>query len=394
MENKILAINAGSSTLKFQLYFMPREKLIVKGMIDKIGKDDAEFVLYIDQHKHTIKNIKLHSPQQAFDYLLEQLLHKNVLTSVDEINSIGHRVAHGGEHFSQSVVIDQNVIETLESLIELAPLHNPVNIEFIKAVTARLPKVNQVAIFDTSFHQSIQKEHFLYAIPHRFYQDDHIRRYGFHGTSHKYVSEICAEKMNKPIEDLNIISCHLGSGASICAIKGGISVNTSMGFTPLAGLMMGTRCGDIDPSILVFIANKHDMDVEEVNQIMINESGLLGVSGVSNDCRAVEQAAKNGNERAQLALDMFVQRIRAFIGSYMVQMGGVDAILFTGGIGENSTSIRSSVCSGLERLGIKVDEDKNAASDTFFQDANGTVSLAIINTNEELMMARETHSIQ
>ncbi|WED28688.1 acetate kinase [Vibrio sp. DW001] len=394
MENKILAINAGSSTLKFQLYLMPSERLIVKGMIDKIGKDDAEFVLKLDQHKYTIKDISLHSPQQAIDYLLEQLLHKKVIKSLDDIDSIGHRVAHGGEHFSHSVNINKNVISTLESLIELAPLHNPVNIAFIKAMSTRLPDVKQVAIFDTSFHQSIQKKDYLYAIPHRFYEDDHIRRYGFHGTSHKYVSEVCAEKMNKPIEDLNIISCHLGSGASICAIQGGVSVNTSMGFTPLAGLMMGTRCGDIDPSILVFIAKKYNMNVEEVNQIMINESGLLGISGVSNDCREVENAATNGNKRAQLALDMFVQRIRAFIGSYMVQMGGVDAILFTGGIGENSTVIRASVCEGLERFGIVVNKDENVTSESFFHDINGTVALVVINTNEELMMARETHSIQ
>ncbi|WP_413283540.1 acetate/propionate family kinase [Vibrio sp. MA40-2] len=393
MENKILAINAGSSTLKFQLYSMPSEKLLAKGMIDKIGKEDAEFVLKTDNKRHRQENIELNSPHEAIDFLLEQLKYHQAISCIAEIKSVAHRVAHGGENFTQSVSITNDVIEQLETLIELAPLHNPVNIAFIKAMADKLPQVEQIAVFDTSFHQSIKKEHFLYAIPYHFYQDDHIRRYGFHGTSHKYVSQVCAEQMNKPLAELKIISCHLGSGASICAIDKGYSVNTSMGFTPMAGLMMGTRCGDIDPSILVFLTKKYHLSIDDLNQIMNSKSGLLGLSGISNDCREVESAAKQGNERAQIALEIFIQRIRDFIGSYLIQMGGADVILFTGGIGENSDYIRAAVCKDLEGIGIELNEKLNQAKQTFIHTQNSRVKLAIINTNEELMMTREAFNI-
>ncbi|MEI6858532.1 MAG: acetate kinase [Shewanella sp.] len=388
----IIAINAGSSTLKYQLYAMPEERLIAKGMIDKIGKKDAQFILKFNRQEIEQNNIELKDPAQCIDYLLEQLLSNQVIGALDCVSGVGHRVAHGGDKFNQPVVIDSSVVEILESLCELAPLHNPVNIAYIKAMKNKLPNCKHVAIFDTAFHQTISKEHYIYALPYRLYQEDHIRRYGFHGTSHDYVSQICAEKMHKPIENLNIISCHLGSGASICAIKGGISVNTSMGFTPLAGIMMATRCGDIDPAIPIYIANKKQLSLEQVNNILIAESGLLGVSGVSNDCRKVQQAASEGNKQAQLAIDIFSQRIRDFIGSYMVQMGGVDVILFTGGIGENSASIRSAVCKNLSGLGIDLDESKNVAKQTFIQTNDSKTTIAVINTNEELMMARQAHA--
>ncbi len=390
MNQNIIAINAGSSTLKYQLYAMPEERMIAKGMIDKIGKEDAVFVLKYGEEAIEKTNIDLNNPDEAIDYLLEQLQSAKLVASLNDIHGVGHRVAHGGDKFSHSVVINDEVIEILESLCELAPLHNPVNIAFIRAMMQRLPSCKQVAVFDTSFHQTMGKESYLYAIPYKYYEEDHIRRYGFHGTSHNYVSQVCAEQMNRPLTDLKIISCHLGSGASICAVDKGVSVNTSMGFTPLAGLMMGTRCGDIDPSILVYLANKHNMTPDQLNTMMISESGFLGVSGVSNDCRAVDEAATEGNERAQVALDMFVQRVRDFIGSYMVQMGGVDVILFTGGIGENSMSVREAVCKNLGGLGIKMDTEKNETNQTFIHTDDSKIALAVINTNEELMMARET----
>ncbi|WP_432452363.1 acetate/propionate family kinase [Agarivorans sp. QJM3NY_29] len=393
MKHNIIAINAGSSTLKFQLYSMPEERIIAKGMIDKIGKEDALFVMEYHQQKLEANNIQLDDAQQAIDYLLEQLLSLKILTGLDDIDGVGHRVAHGGDHFKQSVRIDQEVIAKLTDLCELAPLHNPVNLAFIKAMRLRLPNCKQVAVFDTSFHQTMAKPQYLYALPYRFYQEDQIRRYGFHGTSHHYVSQECAKQLQRPVEQLKIISCHLGSGASICAIENGQSVNTSMGFTPLAGLAMGTRCGDIDPSILLYIAKKHQLSLDEVNHIMNSESGLLGISGVSNDCRSVQQAGAQGNQRAQLAIDIFVQRIRDFIGAYMIQMGGVDVILFTGGIGENSASIRQAVCQNLQALGMKLDPEKNASSQRFIHQADSKIALAVINTNEELMMARQTMAL-
>jgi len=393
MNRTIISINAGSSTLKFQVYLMPAEQVIAKGMIDKIGKSDAEFKLSFDDTKLKLQEIELNTPQQCVDYILYQLEQNQIIQSSTDIEGVGHRVAHGGEFFTKSVIVDDEVINNLEQLCDLAPLHNPINVAFIKAMKVRLPNSKHVAIFDTSFHQSIDKKHFLYALPYQYYQEDHIRRYGFHGTSHQYVSQVCAQKLKRPVSELKIISCHLGSGASICAIDKGKSVNTSMGFTPLAGLMMGTRCGDIDPSILIYLTNKHKLTSDQLNSILINDSGLLGISGVSNDCREVEEAAKNGNPKAQIALDMFIARIRDFIGSYMVQMGGVDTILFTGGIGENSATIRRGICENLTFFGIKLDDTKNQDSkQTFIHSDESKISIAIINTNEELMMARKTEN--
>ncbi len=385
---KILAINAGSSSLKFQLFAMPEELVICKGMIERIGKQDAIFSLQFGAQK--IKDtLPVADHQQAVDCLLQALLAHQILQSVSDISGVGHRVAHGGEHFPDSVQIDAGVLAQIEQLGVLAPLHNPVNAVGIRAFARALPAAKSVAVFDTSFHQTMAAEQFMYALPYRYYAEHGIRRYGFHGTSHKYVAGRCAELLERPLESLRLISCHLGNGSSLCAIQHGRSVNTSMGFTPLAGLMMGTRCGDIDPSILPFIANLEQKSPADLNRLINNESGLLGVSGISNDFRDVSQAAADGNPQAALAVKMFVQRIRDVIGSYLVQMGGVDALIFTGGIGENARTVRAAVCAGLASLQIVLDEQRNHDNQTFIQHSTSAVAIAVINTNEELMIARD-----
>ena len=388
MLQKIMAINAGSSSLKFQLFSMPDEQVITKGMIERIGKQDAFFSIQYGEQKHR-ETFAVENHQQAVDHLLSALLDHEIIKSLDEIAGVGHRVAHGGEAFSDSACIDAAALQQIEHLGTLAPLHNPVNAIGIRAFMEALPHAKAVAVFDTSFHQTMPPETFLYALPYRYYQEQGIRRYGFHGTSHKYVSQKCAEKLSTPLSDLRLISCHLGNGSSLCAIQHGRSVNTSMGFTPLAGVMMGTRCGDIDPSIMPYLAKQENKTADELNALINNESGLLGISGVSNDYRDVEQAAKEGNERAQLALKMFAERIRAFIGSYIAHMGGLDALIFTGGIGENSRTARAAICHALEYLGIALDETRNNANETFIQQDSGQVKIAVINTNEELMIARD-----
>ncbi|NCB61953.1 MAG: acetate/propionate family kinase, partial [Gammaproteobacteria bacterium] len=316
MSQKIMAINAGSSSLKFQLFSMPDEQVITKGLIERIGKQDAIFTIEFAGQKQK-ETLPVSDHQQAVDHLLKVLLDHQIIRSLDEISGVGHRVAHGGEAFRDSALIDDAALYEIEQLSILAPLHNPVNAIGIRAFLKALPHAKAVAVFDTSFHQTMAPDTYLYPLPYRYYTELGIRRYGFHGTSHKYVSQVCAEKMDTPLSELRIISCHLGNGSSICAIQHGRSVNTSMGFTPLAGVMMGTRCGDIDPSIMPFIAQREAKTPDEMNLLINNESGLLGVSGVSNDYRDVEQAAKNGNPQAQLALRMFANRIRDFIGSYI-----------------------------------------------------------------------------
>lgn len=388
MSQKIMAINAGSSSLKFQLFSMPDEQVITKGLIERIGKQDAIFTIEFAGQKQK-ETLPVSDHQQAVDHLLKVLLDHKIIRSLDEISGVGHRVAHGGEAFRDSALIDDAALYEIEQLSILAPLHNPVNAIGIRAFLKALPHAKAVAVFDTSFHQTMAPDTYLYPLPYRYYTELGIRRYGFHGTSHKYVSQICAEKMDTPLSELRIISCHLGNGSSICAIQHGRSVNTSMGLTPLAGVMMGTRCGDIDPSIMPFIAQREAKTPDEMNLLINNESGLLGVSGVSNDYRDVEQAAKNGNPQAQLALRMFANRIRDFIGSYIAHMGGLDALIFTGGIGENSRTARAAICHALDYLGISLDAGKNNSNETFIQQSAAPVSIAVINTNEELMIARD-----
>lgn len=388
MSQNIMAINAGSSSLKFQLFAMPEELVITKGLIERIGKNDAIVSIEFGQQKLK-QTLPVLNHQQAVDHLLKALLEHQIIRSLSDISGVGHRVAHGGEAFKDSSIIDETALHHIEQLSTLAPLHNPVNAVGIRSFLQALPHATSVAVFDTSFHQTMTEEHFLYPLPYRYYTELDIRRYGFHGTSHKYVSQICADKMNIPISDLRLISCHLGNGSSICAIHHGRSVNTSMGFTPLAGVMMGTRCGDIDPSIMPYIAQREDKSPDEMNKLINSESGLLGVSGISNDYRDVEQAAKEGNAQAKLALNMFANRIRDFIGSYIAQMGGLDALIFTGGIGENSRTARAAICRQLDYLGIVLDEARNNANETFIQQPSAAVSIAVINTNEELMIARD-----
>ncbi len=308
---------------------------------------------------------------------------------MQDIDGVGHRVAHGGERFKDSTLVTDETLAEIERLAELAPLHNPVNALGIKVFRQLLPDAPSVAVFDTAFHQTLDECAFLYPLPWRYYSELGIRRYGFHGTSHKYVSATLAEKLGVPLSALRVVCCHLGNGSSVCAIKGGRSVNTSMGFTPQSGVMMGTRSGDIDPSILPWLAQHEGKTPEQLNQLLNNESGLLGVSGVSHDYRDVEQASDGGNQRATLALTLFAERIRATIGSYIMQMGGLDALIFTGGIGENSARARSAICHNLNFLGLSVDEEKNQHNATFIQSENAIVKVAVINTNEELMIARD-----
>ncbi|MFC0228396.1 acetate/propionate family kinase [Serratia aquatilis] len=388
MSGKIMAINAGSSSLKFQLFAQPDERVICQGLIERIGMQDAVFTLRAGEQKWQ-QTLPIKDCREAALHLLNALVAHRILGSLAEICGVGHRVAHGGEAFSDSVVITQQVLEKIEQLGALAPLHNPVNAQAIRVFQQALPDAQAVAVFDTAFHQTLSDVHYLYPLPWRYYADLGIRRYGFHGTSHKYVSSLCAQRLGRPLESLRMISCHLGNGSSICAIHQGRSVNTSMGFTPQAGLMMGTRSGDIDPSILPYIQQTEGKSAQEINQLINNQSGLLGVSGISHDYRDVEQAAASGNPQAQLALKLFAERIRAVIGSYIVQLGGIDVLIFTGGIGENARNARQQICHQLGFLGIELDEEKNNTNQPFIQRAGSAVQIAVVNTNEELMIARD-----
>ncbi|NDL63208.1 acetate/propionate family kinase [Acerihabitans arboris] len=386
MTHLIMAVNSGSSSLKFELFSMPEEITLAKGLFERLGTGSAAFTLRAGAGKQQA-NVALDNHQQAAEHLLDTLLQSGIVASLAQIDGVGHRVAHGGEFFKDSAVIDDAALDEIERLGALAPIHNPVNARGIRAFQRRLPHAVAVGVFDTSFHQTINEAGYLYPLPYRYYQDYGIRRYGFHGTSHKYVAEACAGLLGR--RDLRIISCHLGNGASVCAIDGGRSVATSMGFTPLAGLMMGTRCGDIDPSILPFISEHDHKSAQQLLEIMNNASGLLGVSGISNDCRDIVSAAESGNHRAALALAMFTDRIRAVIGAYATVMDGVDVVIFTAGIGENSAGIRREVCRNLGFLGIRLDDNKNKRHATFIQQEGAPVMVTVIPTNEELMIARD-----
>ncbi|MGR3765352.1 acetate kinase [Rossellomorea sp. NS-SX7] len=390
MANKIIAINAGSSSLKFQLFDMPEETVITKGLIERIGLDNAVFNISVNgEKKEEVTDIPDH--EVAVKMLLEKLTGFGIINSLDEIQGIGHRVVHGGEVFNESVQITDEVIEKIEELSDLAPLHNPANLTGIKAFKNVLPNVPAVAVFDTAFHQSMPESSFLYSLPYEYYEDFGIRKYGFHGTSHKYVSERAAELLGRPEEQVRLISCHLGNGASIAAIEGGKSIDTSMGFTPLAGVAMGTRSGNIDPALIPFIMEKTGSTAEEVLNILNKKSGMLGVSGFSSDLRDIEQQASEGNERAELALEVFANRIHKYIGSYASRMYGVDAIVFTAGIGENSSLVREKVLQGLEFMGVYWDPSRNnvRGEEAFINYPHSPVKVMIIPTNEEVMIARD-----
>ena len=388
--SKIIAINAGSSSLKFQLFEMPSEEVITKGIIERIGLNDSIFTISVNGEKiKEVTDIPNHAV--AVKMLLDKLTAFGIIQSLDEIEGIGHRVVHGGEAFSDSALITDEVLNEIEALSELAPLHNPANITGIKSFKQVLPNVPAVAVFDTAFHQTMPESSFLYSLPYEYYEKYGIRKYGFHGTSHKYVSERAAELLGRPIEQLRLISCHLGNGASIAAIEGGKSIDTSMGFTPLAGVTMGTRSGNIDPALIPFIMEKTGKTAEEVLDVLNKKSGLLGVSGFSSDLRDIVVQANQGNERAQLALEVFANRIHKYIGSYASRMCGVDAIIFTAGIGENSDVIRASVLKGLEFMGVYWDPSLNKVNgqEAFINYPHSPVKVIIIPTNEEVMIARD-----
>lgn len=387
---KILAVNAGSSSLKFQLLLMPLEKVITEGLIEKIGSEQAIYTIKYEGKKHK-KILPVCDHAKAVSILLEDIIKRNIVSSLEEIKGIGHRIVQGGWYFQDSALIDEDVLNKIEELSTLAPLHNPAHIVGIKAFQAVLPNTKAVAVFDTSFHQTMKQDTFMYATPYEWYTKHKIRKYGAHGTSHKYVSMLCAEVMGKKSEDLKIITCHLGNGASIAAVKGGVCIDTSMGLTPLEGIPMGTRSGNIDPAVIEFISEKENLGIQEILSILNHKSGYLGVSGVSNDSREIEDGALAGNERCNLALEIQFKRIADYIGSYYVSMSGLDALVFTAGIGENSSYAREKICERLSVLGVELDEEANKSRGEvkLISKPESKVKVYIIPTNEELMIARD-----
>ena len=393
---KIISVNAGSSSLKFQLFEMPEETVLTSGIVEKIGFEDAIFTFKVNGEK-VKKVLPIPDHTKAVSLLLEALVEYKIVESLDEIKGAGHRAVHGGEIFKESVPVTDEVVEQFSSLNELAPLHNPAGLIGYNAFKENLPHCKHAFVFDTAFHQTMPQESYIYALPIRYYNDYKIRRYGFHGTSHKYVSQRCAELMEKPLEDTKIITCHLGNGASITAVDGGKSINTSMGFTPLAGVMMGTRCGDIDPAIVTYIMKKEGLSIEEVNDVMNKQSGMLGVSGISSDARDIEDGFKEGNPAAILTTEVYVNRVINTVGGYYAQLGGADAIVFTGGIGENDTNIRKLICNRLkDAFGIVLDEEINSCSrgkEILLSKPESKIQVWLIPTNEELMIARDTYRL-
>lgn len=391
---KILIINCGSSSLKYKLIDMANEKDIIEGIVERIGLDQSRLVQKNELREKYILEKEIKDHKEAIDIVLNTLVDPKVgvIKSIDEITAVGHRVVHGGERYSSSIIINEEVIKYLEECSKLAPLHNPANIIGIRACQSLMPNKEMVAVFDTAFHGTLPEKAYIYAIDYALYKDHKIRKYGFHGTSHKYVSHKVAEAMGKDIKDLKIITCHLGNGASISAIKGGECIDTTMGFTPLAGIPMGTRSGNIDPSIIPFLVEECGYTIEEVSESLNKKSGVLGISGVSSDFRDIEDAASKGDKRAQLALDIFHYRIRAEIGSFIVNMGGVDVIVFTAGVGENSPETREECLKDLEFLGLTLDREKNKVRGklTEISQADSKIKAYVVPTNEELMIAKET----
>ena len=395
----VLVINAGSSSLKYQLMDPDTGVVLAKGLCERIGIDGKFTYKPQVEGKETLKAVDVAMPthSEAIQTVLDALVDakSGVIGSMKEIDAVGHRVVHGGEAFNQSVRIDENVMKAIEDCIPLAPLHNPANITGIRACEKVMPGVPMVAVFDTAFHQTMPAKAFTYALPYEYYKNDKVRRYGFHGTSHKYVTGRAAAMLGKPAEELKIITCHLGNGSSVTAVDGGKSVDTSMGFTPLAGLPMGTRSGDLDAGILQYLMNKHGLNIDEMLNILNKKSGVQGVSGVSSDFRDLEEAAKAGNEQAALAVDMFNYGVKKLIGAYAAAMGGVDAIVFTAGVGENSVSQRLDIASGLEFMGVKMDAEANncRGKEAVISAADSKVKVLLIPTDEELMIARDTAAL-
>ena len=392
---KVLVINCGSSSLKYQLIDMATEESLAQGLVERIGIEGSVLTQKVEGKDKYIVKEEMKDHKDAIRLVLAALVDENngVIKSMDEISAVGHRVVHGGEKYKESVVINDEVKANIEECFKLAPLHNPANMIGIKACEELMPNTPMVAVFDTAFHGTMPEDAYLYALPYELYEKHGIRKYGFHGTSHKYVSQTCAEVMGRDIKDLKIITCHLGNGASLCAVKNGVSVDTSMGFTPLEGVAMGTRCGNIDPAIVTFLMKEEGLSVDEVNDLLNKKSGVLGISGISSDFRDIEDAAFNkGNRRAQLALRIFEYKIRTTIGAYAAAMGGVDAIVFTAGVGENGPETREKCLEGLEFLGVEIDKEANNVRGKIreISKAGCNVKAFVIPTNEELVIARDT----
>lgn len=393
---KILVINCGSSSLKYQLFNMDNEEVMVKGLVERIGIDGSRLIQEKGDDKYTVEeDMKDHTEAvgHVFDALVDS--ENGVIKSLSEIDAVGHRFVHGGEKITKSSLIDEEVREAIEEYTKFAPLHNPANLMGLEACEKLLAGVPNVAVFDTAFHQTMPEKTFLYGIDYKYYEEDAIRKYGFHGTSHNFITNKTAEILGKDVKDLNIISCHLGNGSSITAVKNGKSYDTSMGLTPLEGLIMGTRSGDIDPAAITYIMQHKNISANDMENILNKESGVLGVSGVSSDFRDLEAAAKEGNKRAQYALDMFITRTKRYIAGYMAEIGSADAIVFTGGIGENSIDMRKEIMDGFQQFGIEIDEEKNKVRGGahIVSKDDSKVKIMVVATNEELMIARDTKSI-
>ncbi|PKM81866.1 MAG: acetate kinase [Firmicutes bacterium HGW-Firmicutes-14] len=397
---KVLVINSGSSSIKYRLFDMTDKTLMARGIIERIGISGSKLTHYREGGAEYRSGVEYRSEQEISDHGAAIGLIFAALTDAGhgavkragEIDIIGHRVVHGGEIFSQPVLVDNIVKENIRQLAGLAPLHNPANLLGIEACERLIPGIRQVAVFDTAFHHTIPRRAYMYGIPYRYYEKYGIRKYGFHGTSHRYVSRRAAEMLGRPLKELKMISCHLGSGASITAVHGGCSVDTSMGFTPLEGVVMGTRSGDLDPAIVTFLMEKENLSPEEISGILNHRSGVFGLSGISSDFRDLDKAAADGNDMARLAMEVFVYRVRKYIGAYAAQLNGLDGLIFTAGLGENSPGIRSEICHGLDFLGISIDPEKNAirGRETDISAPDSRVRILVIPTNEELMIADET----
>jgi acetate kinase len=393
----ILVINCGSSSLKYQLLEMETETLLAKGLIERIGMDDGHHV-YSRPEQETIDTTKpIPDHQAAIQDVLATVAspEHGVVEDMSQIDAVGHRVVHAGEKYAASVMITQDVMDALEECIPLAPLHNPPNIVGVKAAQAVLPNVPMVGVFDTAFHQSMPDSSYIYPIPYELYEKHKIRRYGFHGTSHRYVTLRASEILQRDLDELNLVTCHLGNGASVAAIRNGKSMDTSMGFTPLEGLMMGTRSGDIDPAIFGYLERSLEMPLADIENMLNKKSGMLGISGVSSDLRDVEREYSNGNDRARLALEIYTYHIRKYIGAYAAALGRVDALIFTAGVGENDSLVREWACRGLEIIGAHLDPFKNATrrDEAIISKMSSRVTIMIVPTNEELMIARDTMEI-
>ena len=393
---KVLVINAGSSSIKYHLYLMPQAEVLANGTVERIGQDASRLLHFCYGRLHT-RQANVNDVEKGVELILRTLAgsEMGILRSISEIGAVGHRVVHGGEEFTGSVIVDEKVIASIEKYADLAPLHNPPNLAGIRAVQSKLPEIKQVACFDTAFHATIPQVAYMYALPYELYEKYHIRRYGFHGISHRYVARRAAVLMNRGKYDINAITCHLGNGCSITAVRQGRSIDTSMGFTPLEGVPMGTRCGDLDPAILFYLAEK-GYSAEALKTLCNKHSGLLGISGVSNDVRTLVELANGGNAQAKLAIDIFCYRIRKYIGAYSAVLDPVDAIVFTGGIGENGVTLRQQICTGMTQLGVQLDEvaNQNAiAKEGQISTRDSKVKVLVIPTNEQAAIAHDTYEL-